>query len=157
MGSSPDGIICYGVSFPDEFEFPWSEDGEIDSWWRDVRGYAHPQGGPHDGTEFNEDGRSNGWTDDNIGEYYDHRRQWEKDNPLPVEEVRCYSYDANAVVLAVPGTVLTSGDGEALEFDPEDLDRKVCDGALALFYQFLAKYELAPQPNPSWILTSFYG
>ena len=33
-GSDLDTIVCYGVAFnDDEFEFPWTEEGDLDEWW----------------------------------------------------------------------------------------------------------------------------
>ena len=42
MGLSTDAHIAYGISFEDDYEFPWDNEeyeGCTDSWWRNVNGY----------------------------------------------------------------------------------------------------------------------
>jgi len=50
MGTTTNGVICYGIQFDEDTEFPWNDkeyegenyDGDIDRWWLyDVLGFKH--------------------------------------------------------------------------------------------------------------------
>ena len=51
MVQSTDGQLSYGVVFDEDFEFPWDAEkweGDIEEWWRDVKGFSNPMYYPFD-------------------------------------------------------------------------------------------------------------
>lgn len=140
MGSSPYGRLSFGVAFEEDFEFPWSDfdkyDDNITNWWLDVSGYVQPP-------ELH-----------CYESIYDSKKKWLDLNPMPVGLVRRCSYDESSYILAT----LTMGVewDETLRLDLEQLAINI-ETDTKIITDFLNKYKIKYEVNPSWILSSFYG
>ena len=102
MGQSTDGIIAFGVAFPEGFEFPWGYTNDVDDWWRKNSGFQDIH------QPFTEDGEwAEGWgsqDDPRLKEYNAHRLKWRRENPFPYEMVNYCSGDYPMWALVVPGS-----------------------------------------------------
>lgn len=152
MGTSTDGQISYGVEIEEGYEFPWDEHGDMEEWWQEINGYAP------DWCPFTEDGDYKEGVergDPRISEYFDHKREWMKKNPLPVEIVVHCSYDYPMYIIAVPGTVLKNSRGYPEEFKPWELE---VTGIETLdLIEFCTKHSIEYIGEPAWRLTSLWG
>ncbi len=156
MGQSTDGQICFGVAFEEDFEFPWSEekfDSDIETWWREV-GDFEPTFYPYtDGGEYKPGVVE---ADPRVNQYYNERDRWDKKNPkIPVEEINTCHGDYPMWILAVPGTGQSASRGCPEKFDPTKL---VVDPVkFKKFAEFLKKYNIECEDEPSWYLSSYWG
>lgn len=163
MSTSTDGQICYGIVFPEGFEFPW-ETYDEEGWWRKVKGYKPPF------ELYTEDGEYiNGVKPEQaqIDAYYEHQRNWEKANPFPVEVVNYCSGDCPMYILAAKGSLLSNSRGYPLEFDPNNMKM----GDWQALIEFCETYLLKKIDEyngeewndekilikPKWYLTSYWG
>jgi len=152
MSISSDGHISYGYLMEDDTELPWGDD--LDNWWRKLNGYVPP-------FEIYSDSHPSGYVggkkppQNKIDEYFDHRNAWDKDHPLPVEEVNSQSYDYPLWILAVPGTYKSVSRGYPESFEPSEL--KVDAAKLSALDAFIAAHNIKPVKGPAWFLGSLYG
>ncbi len=117
MGISTDGQICIGIVFEEDYPFPWNEedyDGDIDLWWLDILDYQEPFKLYDENCSFINNIRPEQSV---IDEYYNHRREFLKANPLPVNLVNYQSSDSPAFILAVPGTLIEANRGYPTKID----------------------------------------
>ena len=149
MSQSTDGQICFGISFPEGFEFPWDKaDCWQENWWRNINNYK-PLFDLHDNA-----------SDEDCKKYYEHRRAFDEQNPFPVTLINTCSGDYPMYILAIPTTCLTASRGYPKIFDPKSLtiEQKDIDGLL----HFITKYikfedECEIDLNPKWYLSSYWG
>ena len=151
MGTSNDGLMCYGVAFPEGFSFPWDEqyddDGEI----------------ARDGMEFGE-----WWLDEACNN---------EEKPCPVELVNYCSDGCEMFIVAIPDSVYTANRGYPVKFDPTALLDEDCDfdaivglrdfirvhltEAINAHHKQYGQYGRSPDPahkidtEPSWWLASY--
>lgn len=157
MSTSTDGEISYGVLFEEGTEFPWDAEqfeGDIDNWWVEgVHGFKHSF------EMFDERGNwLPGFEKDKAARdrYYGEKREFEKALPkLPVELVNVCHADYPQYVLALRGTVKTANRGYPVKFNPAEL--VVTEEQRAALLDFCAKYGLAPEEEPAWYLSSYWG
>ena len=151
MGISSDGQLCFGIDFGEEYEFPWiDEDGEsdIDDWWREVNGYK-----PLYTDLWDENGNyGEGYTEEKWQEEYNRKREWDKQNPLPVEFCYYCSYDYPMHILSIPSTRIHCCRGEAVEVT----NLKIDDSWRGILKDFCDTYNIKFE-EPKWWLTSMYG
>lgn len=131
MGVSTDGQLCFGVMFDEGFEFPWGYDGDgefegdIEEWWKSVKGFAHPMESPWDEAG----NRKPGYRDDDprIDEYFRVKRKWLEENPVPVALVNYCSGDCPMWILSLDDERLnmTARRGYPLVVNVLDLQRAV--------------------------------
>lgn len=163
MGVSTDGQLCYGIPFPEGFEFPWGGKSES-TWWREVNGYKPPF------MLYDEDGdylNGNKPTEDLIDKYYDHQHAWEKANPLPIELVNYCSGDYPMYMIAVKGSLTNNSRGFAQKINPAEL--VVTDEQKQILLDFIEKYIKGSveeydeewsekiKLEADWYLTSYWG
>lgn len=150
MGQSPTATIIYGVSFEEGHEFPWTDlDDEIDEWWlltcEDYTDKEYP---------FDDAGNwKDGWTEDDprVNEYYKHKRDYLKFNPVPFEVCYVGGYDSTQFVLGVLNTSI-SADWDPLELNKHEAE----DTNIDLFNDAMKKYSIT-NDEPRWLLVPFYG
>ncbi len=154
MGQSTNGIIAYGSIFEEGFEFPWDDDKydfDIGEWWECVMNYE-PIYQPW--TESG--GYAPGWVreDPRFTEYFQHKRDWLKENPLPVAVENYCHGDYPMYALVIPTTVITALRGDPESFDP----RGLCFSATELhdFKKFMDLFEISYE-EPQWLLMSYWG
>lgn len=152
MSQSTNGQLCYGILFPEGFEFPWDDlkygnDDSLKTWWREVNGFKHAK------EVFDSDGNYiDGMTDD---AYFMEGHDFDKSHPLPVELINYCSGDCPMFILAVPSTVIISRRGY-----PEVVSLKVWPQidfeALA---DFLKNHSLdnGDGNKCQWYLSSYWG
>lgn len=155
MGQSTDAILCFGIAFEEEFEFPWSEeeDSDHESWWLKVNGYSCPLFNP-----FTEEGDFKPGIDredPRIGEFFGHKRNWLRDHPFPVDVVHHCSGDYPMYILAVLGTEIYAHRGYPQSVDPEDF--VIPEGGRETLLGFCEKYGIATVGGPKWWLCSYWG
>jgi len=155
MSVSTDGIICHGIYFEEDFQFPWHNDEfdyDIGDWWiHEVCGFKSPV------EMWNDDGQLR--TDIEISKedfklYYDSKREFSKDHPIPVELVRTASDSCVEFIIAVPGSKLSASRGYPNTFDPNSL--VVTDEQREALVEFCKKY-LGVDGEPKWYLSSYWG
>lgn len=152
MGVSTNGEINYGIVFEAYFAFPWEDHDGIEEWWQEVRGYKRPfelftpEGNYIDGKEPPRE---------KVDEYFDHEREWNKANPLPVEEINYCSAECPMYMLAVPGAGLTANRGYPCEFNPASL--VVTDEQRDALLDFCKEHGIEHDKPPKWYLTSYCG
>ena len=156
MSISVEGAICFGFvcgeGCGEETEFPWDEefDGDIDEWWRHVKGYQPLY------KAFTAEGNyAEGWheNDPRFKEYFDHRFKWVKDNPLPVALLNCGSSDCPMYVIAVPNLGFECEWGYPTIFEPSQLE--VSDVQINALKAFLDEYDIDYEGEPQWLLISY--
>lgn len=161
MGQSTNGQICFGVSFPEDFEFPWdvSHEGDIEEWWKSLKGFV-PLFEMWDAKGNYKDGKKPSEADSKR--YYDHQHKWEEANPIPVELVNTCSCDYPKYIVAVPGTEMTAYRGDPKVFDPSKLT--VTEAQIAALNDFIDKYidtesmvdDEGNEAGPKWYLSSLW-
>lgn len=154
MGVSTDGQICYGVKFEEGYEFPWDidHDGDIEEWWLAVKGFKPSV------EVYDSDGEYiNGIEPEEsvINNYYQEKRDFVKANPRPVEEVNYCSGNCPMYILAIPSSCKSNSRGYPESFKPEEL--AVTDEEKSGLAAFIEEYELEPESEPGWWLSSYYG
>jgi hypothetical protein len=144
MSTSTDGQLCYGLTFEEDYEFPW--DGmDLDEWWRDIEGC--PVESPYaEGGDYKP-----GIT---INDYFEQRRRWDDDNPLPIELVNCCSGDCPIWILAIPASVMFCRRGYPLAFDRVDLTVTYEDVQKLL--GFCKRFDIEVT-ELKWLLSSYWG
>jgi len=150
MGESTDGQLCCGIMFEEDFEFPWDDEAvELDEWWRIVNNCQVE-------SPFTEWGYYKpGVTD--SGDYYDQLRQWDKENPIPVELVNYCSGDCPAWILAVPSSVRSCSRGHPLKFQPPT-DLIVTFPEVMDLVDFCEQFKIDIKGlQPAWYLSSYWG
>lgn len=163
MGVSTDGQLCYGVPFPEGFEFPWEKYSE-EKWWRKINGYKPPF------MLYNEDGEYLSGVkppEALVDQYYEHQNEWDKANPFPVEVVNYCSDDCPMYMLAVKESVKNNSRGYPEEINPAELT--VTDEQKKVLLNFIENYikekvdEYAEDYSdklslePKWYLSSYWG
>lgn len=165
MSVSTNGQLSYGVVFDEDIEFPWDSEefeGSTDAWWRNVNDYVNPHYYPFTkkGT-FKDDApviinqlgqKRLDHNDPRIVDYYNHWREWEIANPIPVELVN-YCGDDYPMYLLVVKHVSCSR-GYPLEVDPAFLE--VTEEEKYKLREFLDRFGIEAD-EPKWWLTSYWG
>ncbi len=123
MSVSTNASLCYGISFPEETEFPWDDlryDNGIHDWWREVRGFV-PSVDPWD-----EDGYLKaGYGPEAEMTYFRDERTWDEQNPVPVK-LRYCSVDYPIYILAIPNACVTTSGGYPKRLDTVDTTLTLC-------------------------------
>ena len=164
MGQSTDGQLSFGVVFEEGFEFPWDEyGGNIEGWWKKVRGYDNPHYCPFtDDGEYKDDAPIHvdqygmkllKHDDPRVVSYYEYSREWNKNNPFPIAVVNYCSGDCPMYILAVKHVYCSRGYPEAIK--PSFLI--VDDEDRAMLAEFLEAYNIEADGEPQWWLTSYWG
>lgn len=163
MGQSTNGQICFGVAFPDGFEFPWDTnrqyDGDIEEWWKHLKGFT---------PLFEMWGKDNNYKDgkeptkDEKDKYYEHQRKWKEANPIPIEMANYCSGDYPMYMIAVPSSFKKNYRGDPTVFDPAKL--AVTPEEVRVLKEFIEKYVDVESidsenfdPEPKWYLSSYWG
>lgn len=165
MGVSTDGQICFGVAFPEGFEFPWDKtaDGDYERWWRGQLGYKPPFElyGP-DGEYIAGQKPS----DARVTEYFKHKRDFDEANPLPVRVVNYCSGECPMYILAILEPFLKNSRGFPIGFDPSTL--RVTEDQVGKLKAFIETYVEVEKDaleyfdgdktlTPKWYLSSYWG
>jgi hypothetical protein len=155
MGISADGRLCFGVRVSEESgddvpEVPWSNHDDIEDWWREIKGFKHSFE-PYD----DRGNRKKGVGEAEINRYYSEKRDWDKANPLPVEEIEAGTYEYHSKILAVPGTKKEADLGEIVEINPAEL--VVPQEKIQVLLDFCQEYAVPFEGDPGWLLCSHYS
>ena len=150
MGVSTNGIICYGISFEEDFEFPWDDDW--DEWWIKICGYK-PLFEMYD--EKGEYIAGMKPAQEDRDKYWDHKYKFKKEHPMPVEIVTHCSGDYPMYIIAIPRTVMSASRGYPLEFFPDDLKDTLEDENILL--QFCKDHGIEHEEMPKWWLASLWN
>lgn len=182
MGQSTDGQLCYGIAFPEGFEFPWmeeDEDGDIvgdeEDWWLKENGYKPPfelydkNGEYAPGIKTKRVmGHVEAEDEKLVNSYYEHKREFKDQHPFPVEVINYCSGDCPMYILAIKGTFTRNSRGYPEVIDPAAL--KVTDEQKQVLIDFCKKYlqEKIDEHNgdyhddkielePKWLLSSCWN
>lgn len=151
MGVSTDGQICFGALLEEDTELPWQDRDDIEDWWEEVKGYRpNPQ-------LFDEHGEYLNGVEppkEQVDAWLKHKREWKKENPLPVELVNVCSAECPIYILAVPGTGVSASRGYPKRID--HLDLHLVPDATALI-DFCRKYGISIKEQIGWYLSSYWG
>jgi len=155
MGVSSDGLIAFGIPFEEDFQFPWNEkyEGDIDAWWLEVCGFKPTLYPYTDEGEYIE-----GYTEKIGNDYYEEKRAFRNEHPLPIEQ-RNYSCDSYPTyMLCIEDSVISASRGYPEVINPENLagDEELGDWEKILT-DFCEKYEIEMPSEPKWYLFSYMG
>jgi len=164
MGVSTAGQINFGIPFEEGYEFPWDceeHDGDIDDWWLyKICGYKNPI------ELYNEKGEYfNGQkpTKEESDLYYDTKREFLKNHPLPVELVNYCSDKCPMYMIAIPKIGMNSSRGYPEEIDLQKLTVTKEDKSKLI--EFCEKYCKPAEDSycefskmePKWYLSGYCG
>ena len=146
MGVSTDAILCYGIPFPEGYEFPWRKgDGDIDDWWLiGVCGMSPKQ------------------TNEDWQQYYARGRAFEKENPLPVTIVHHCSDSYTMYIISARGYYKKAWRGEPQVIEPSSMNatnehRQAVIDFCNTHCQPTNSYDELPEIDPQWYLCSWWG
>ncbi len=165
MSVSTNAEISFGILFDEDHEFPWDDekyDTDMAEWWRDINGYKPPfelfdeRGEYAAGIPLTKDqyGRKEA-PKEMVSAYFDHRHEWEKAHPLPVELVNVCSGGYPTYILAIEGSVTTAYRGSPKEISAAML--VASDEAAGVLISFCKKYGIEGGDGPKWWLSSYWG
>jgi len=157
MGMTSYAKLIFGCDLGDEdagLELPWDTeefDHDLEGWWRTVKGYKPPF------ELYNSEGaRLPIWTAEKRDELYHHRKEFDEENPCPVEINYIGHPDFSGQVLSTKShQIFRSEWSEALEIKSEDLFQT--SKMEATLQAFCAEYGIKPLKGPCWILGAYYG
>lgn len=157
MSVSTNAYLCYGIVFPEEYEFPWDAEpyhGDIDEWWlweaikfKPTVEVFTPEGNYLEG--MNEKHPL-------VEQYYEEQDALIASNPLPVELVNYCSASYPQYILAAPSTIKVARRGNPTTISSEYLD--VPEKAYRDLLAFVILHKLTFNGmNPGWVLASYWG
>ena len=156
MGVSTDGQLCYGILIEEGFEFPWEQerwDYDIEDWWvYGICGYTNPIE-LYDAHGEYLNGREP--TKEEIDLYYNSRRAFSKEHPVPIKLVNYCSGDYPMWILATPGSCMVANRGYPKPFEPEALSIEPTEEKALL--QFCIDHKMPINDGPQWWLSSYWG
>ncbi len=142
MSISSDGIICYGICFGEEFEFPFGCDVEDED------------GNPLEHEEFDD------WYVDVIlgvdSSEMDYKEKSDIINNSQLELCQHCSYDYPMYILCIRGTEHKAWRGDPTLLDFEEMNKFVTPEAVAELKR-VAKIIDPDCGEPGWWLASLYG
>lgn len=146
MGISTNAYIGYGIAFEEDIEFPW-ETGDIGSWWREWCGFK-----PSVDIYTPEGNYVEGITGAERDRYWEERTEWDKNNPVPVEECNYCSGDYPMYALIVPGSRLTANRGYPMKIS-RNLDLPEKDKVIE-FLTIMRQFNISDE-DPEFLLMSY--
>ncbi len=155
MGQDAEAKIVFGIDFGGSDDFPWDRkfDGDIEDWWRSINNYVGLES-PFDSSGNYKPGIKS--YDKVVDDYFNERRQWLKDNPIPIEMVRYCSYDYPAYVMSVASETYRADWSDPAEVDPAELMKDQSENA-KIILDFCEKYGIEVPSQPRWLLVAFFG
>lgn len=153
MGSSPSGILCYGVRIESGAELPWHDDkfeDDHEAWWRHITGFVHTVDSPYTDQDEYKPGYKKG--DPRIDEFYKERREWEKMHPFPFDLIWIGYIHEPSYILAVEGSKLSAQWDECIQITPDMIQFREND-----LVEFCNAHSIPIVGEPAWWLTSNYG
>lgn len=150
MGVLTDAILCYGVAFEEDHEFPWSGNEEDDEfWYYNIILKYNPLHRLYD-----DDGAYLKDTPYEVKEAeWDNYKKFRDQNPKPYQLVRHCSNEYPMYILAIPSTVKKASRGYPEKIYSLRVDQSEFD----LFYGFLVRNNIISTQFPQWLLASYWG
>lgn len=154
MGTNTDGQICYGILLDEDCDpLPWDAeeyDSDIDGWWLDEMHFENSM------EIYDTCGRMEGVTREDISKYFEERRSFLEEHPLPIEVVNVCSLDCPMWVLAIPGSTITASRGYPVEIATShfNLEHREWDKSLLAFCK---TFKIEFEDKPKWYLSSYWG
>lgn len=151
MGLST-GHLSYGCVFEEGFEFPWGDErygGDIEDWWRDVKGFTRAVDSPFDEQGNYKPGISEGSPE--VSRYYTELQVWGIINPLPVKLVNYCSGDCPMYILASKDLRAKGGYSTPVSIG----NIKCTDGTHQRLMSFLEEFGIVPEGEIGWWLSSY--
>lgn len=138
---------------PDEFQMPWDNDKhdrDPDDWWIEVNRVLEKDGAPR--YPYTEEGEhKEGMTEAEVDRYWDWRKAWLKENPIPFEVEQYGHYNYGYTFIALKGAVTAADIYKPRKIDEalfeiqrtEELDelREICK-----------KYEIPIDEDGGWYI-----
>lgn len=147
MGVSTDAILCYGVPFPEGYEFPWQtiDSYDFEDWWLLKVCGLEPR---KDGEDFSTD--------------YDRYRAFREVNPCPVTLVHHCSDSCTMYIIAARGYYKKAWRGKPQAIDTDSLTlakehRHAVIDFCNTHCQPTNSYDELPEIDPKWYLCSWWG
>lgn len=157
MSTSTDGQLHFGIVFEEGFTFPWDveegHEGDIEKWWESVNGYENPNFNPF--TEQGNYKQGVGKNDQRIDAWFEHSREWHKNNPTPIELVNYCSGEYPMYLLALSEVGFCASRGYPEKISPNRLF--ISDEQRSSLVDFCKKYIADEVGEPAWYLTSYWG
>jgi hypothetical protein len=148
--SSATANLSYGFVFEEGFRFPWTddEDNDIEEWWIN-NGFDNPIEYPYD-EDYN---LKKGITTEDVELWYINRRDWLKDNPLPVELIAFGSGWESLYILTVKNAS-SSSDCDPIKLEPEFMSYEKVWALRQRLLDFVATYGIKTTGEPKWWLSA---
>lgn len=147
MGVSTDAILCYGVPFPEGYEFPWQtiDNYDFEDWWLLKVCGLEPQK-----------------DDESFDDYYTRYRAFREANPCPVTLVYHCSDSYTMYIIAAKGLYKKAYRGEPKVIEPSfvnatDEQRQSVIDFCNTHCQPTNSYDELPEIDPKWYLCSWWG
>jgi len=156
MSTSTDGQICYGIVFPEGYQFPWDDEtfcGDLSEWWLFESGWNFSGPCPWDESGDYAPGFSR--EDPRINVWYESRRLWLAGHPCPVIAINYQSAECPAWILAIPSTLTIAHRGYPKRIESQTIT--INSDHHRLFFDFIEKYNLQGEESPDWYLSSYWG
>lgn len=158
MGQSATATIAYGYVVDSyEQDLPWKEaDLDLVDWWRkengfeDLPGVYTAEGNYFPGMKGNQAA---------IDAFFKHRKEWDKENPIPVEVIEHYEFGCGPLILAIPnspGLRASWDDIEEINSDDFVLNTGY-DEDVQKLETFMADYGIEPTKGPGFYLMCDHG
>lgn len=152
MGVSTDAILCYGIDFEEDHEFPWGS-GDAEDWFMsEINGFKHS-------VEIYSREDPSGYAGGNrpsqnvIDNYYKEYTEFKKSHPMPFRVVEHCHAEYPMYILAVPSTCITASRGYPKEIESFTVLGQDYDA----FVSFLQIHGIAQDVHPKWLLASYWG
>lgn len=153
MGMSVDSYIVFGISFEEEYEFPWDYQDGMEDWWLNHKGFV-PSEYPYTEDGEVKEGLSEEEYQRQFDVYYEEKKRFLASNPVPLATVECGSGEYYQSVLILPHLCMVdSASSNPQKFDPQDLKVSVSDIEKL---KALAKEFLDCEDEPDYYLLSRY-
>lgn len=153
MGITVSGQLNFGIVFPEDFTFPWTEkfeqwdDWDFERWWREVNGFE-PTFYPYDTLgEYKE-----GVGDKEYDEYYEEKSKWDAEHPCPIQLIDYCGDTEEMNIIAVKEPTFMCFRGSPEVIDPEKLV-----GDPDIVTDFCNRFEITMPHEPMWLLSSYMG
>ena len=159
MSTDADAVICFGIKFKTDFDFPWDDvDSDWDyetlmqDWWCKRHNFK-PEVYPY--TETGE--LKSGATTRDITIYRSSLKDFLDSNPIPYQLCHWRNTNTRSFILAAPQTIISCSHYAPQEFDIEKLAEIDYPKIAQELIQFCIAYGIEYDSSPSWYLSSYFA
>jgi len=90
-----------------------------------------------------------------LKEHFHHKREFEKEHPLPITLINYCGGNHPLYIIALPETVRIANRGYPETFDPQELTVSMSEKAILI--GFCKVHNIEFDSEPQWYLSSYWG